>query len=662
MSKDGNRVVFLRSSGPDDPTNALWVVDRGCAARRLTDGTDGVVGELTAAEKARRERAREQAGGVVTFVADGSLSTIWFASGGIHEVDVATGAVRALASAADAYDPRPQPHGNRVAYVSGSTVRLSNGTKDAAIPGLDDGPGISWGAAEFVAAEEMGRSRGFWWSPDGTSLAIARVDTSEVESWWIAAPDRPDVAPREIRYPAAGTANANVSLWITDPDAGPVVEVDWAQGEYEYLCDVVWGAQLLLVVQPRNQRATIVLSADPVTGETTEVGRHTDPHWTELFAGTPVDTDGRLITIADDTAVDTRRLHVNGSAVSPAGLQIRSLVDVDDAGVWCTATRAAIDAQLVHVAFDGEVTEHSAPGTFATAVRKGGTTVLSEATPSGPTRWTIRWSDGAEHVIFSYSDEPGFDVSPAFHIAGPRSCNAAVLMPAGHDGSPLPVLLDPYGGPHAQRVLTARNAHATSQWFAEQGFAVVVIDGRGTPGRGPAFEREVHADLAAPVLDDQIDTLQALAASDERLDLSRVGIRGWSFGGYLAALAVLRRPDAVHAAVAGAPVTDWRLYDTHYTERYLGHPATSPGHYEQTDLLADAHRLERPLMLIHGLADDNVVAAHTLTLSSALLAAGRAHEVLPLSGVTHMTPQEQVAENLLHLQRDFLMEHLADVQ
>ncbi len=168
----------------------------------------------------------------------------------------------------------------------------------------------------------------------------------------------------------------------------------------------------------------------------------------------------------------------------------------------------------------------------------------------------------------------------------------------------------------------------------------------------------MRGDLAGPVLEDQVDALQALAAVDRRLDLGRVAIRGWSFGGYLAALAVLRRPDVFHAAVAGAPVTDWRLYDTHYTERYLGDPATEPENYARTDLCVEAAWLERPLLLVHGLADDNVLAAHTLQLSRALLEAGRPHRVLPLSGVTHMTPQVDVAENLLRVQLEFLREAL----
>jgi len=210
-------------------------------------------------------------------------------------------------------------------------------------------------------------------------------------------------------------------------------------------------------------------------------------------------------------------------------------------------------------------------------------------------------------------------------------------------------------------VLAAHNPHLTSQWFADQGFAVVVADGRGTPGRSPEWEKAIHGDFTV-TLDDQIDALRDLA-DRYPLDLDRVAIRGWSYGGYLAALAVLRRPDVFHAGIAGAPVTDWRLYDTHYTERYLGDPAATPQTYDRSSLITDAGLADpaephRPLMVVHGLADDNVVAAHTLRLSSALLAAGRPHEVLPLSGVTHMTPQEQVAENLLLLQVDFLRRSL----
>jgi dipeptidyl-peptidase-4 len=224
------------------------------------------------------------------------------------------------------------------------------------------------------------------------------------------------------------------------------------------------------------------------------------------------------------------------------------------------------------------------------------------------------------------------------------------------------VLLDPYGGPHAQRVLSAKAAWLEPQWLADQGFAVLVVDGRGSPGRDPGWERAIHHDFVGTILDDQVDALHAAAGMESDLDLSRVGIRGWSFGGWLAALAVLHRPDVFAAAIAGAPVTDWSLYDTYYTERYLGTPQDNPEVYRRHSLVEMAPGLERPLLIIHGLADDNVLAAHTLRFSQRLTESGRPHAVLPLTGVTHMTPQEAVAENLLLLQVEFFRRHLGELK
>jgi len=294
------------------------------------------------------------------------------------------------------------------------------------------------------------------------------------------------------------------------------------------------------------------------------------------------------------------------------------------------------------------------------AIAAGEVTVLSSAgLDYVGFRHRVRWP-GGEATLRSCPDTPLVEPAPRLMSLGSRGVSAGLLLPTGHvPGTKLPVLLDPYGGPHAQRVLAARRPWLESQWWADQGFAVLVVDGRGTPGRGPDWERTIHLDVAGPVLDDQVHALMAAAEKEPDLDLSRVGIRGWSFGGYLAALAVLRRPDVFHAAVAGAPSADWAHYDTHYTERYLGKPQDNPDVYLRTSLLDDAPSLSRPLMIIHGLADDNVVAAHTLLLSQRLTEAGRPHSVLPLTGVTHMTPQEEVAENLLLLQLDFLKRALA---
>jgi dipeptidyl-peptidase 4 len=236
----------------------------------------------------------------------------------------------------------------------------------------------------------------------------------------------------------------------------------------------------------------------------------------------------------------------------------------------------------------------------------------------------------------------------------------AVVWPKNHiKGShKLPVIVAIYGGPHHSEVTASRLGYADDQWLANQGFCVVVIDNRGTPGQNPAFEREVLNDLSDVVLLDQVAALQELAGANPDMDLDRVGIHGWSFGGFLSALAVLDRPDIYKAAWAGAPVTDWGLYDTAYSERYLGHPTEQPEVYKANSLIEKAHKLERPLMLIHGLADDNVLAAHSLQFSGALLTAGKAHQFLPLAGVSHMTPQAEITKNLMLLMREFFRTNL----
>jgi dipeptidyl-peptidase-4 len=223
----------------------------------------------------------------------------------------------------------------------------------------------------------------------------------------------------------------------------------------------------------------------------------------------------------------------------------------------------------------------------------------------------------------------------------------AIIRP--HEFDPqkkYPVVVDVYGGPGHQVVMNAMRSWLLDQWLADQGFVVVAIDNRGTPGRDRDWERAVCSKFGTVPLEDQVAALQALGKKYPELDLERVGITGWSFGGYMSALAVLKRPDIYKAAVAGAPVIDWEDYDTHYTERYLGLPRDNPDAYKEASLLTYADKLERPLLLIHGTSDDNVYFRHTLKLCDALFRAGKEFEVLPLSGLTHMVPDPVVTERL----------------
>ncbi|OKJ77984.1 peptidase S9 [Streptomyces sp. CB02460] len=672
-------MVYLRSGSGTDRSGQLWVLDLDGDSgprERLVADPQALLGgsreRLSAQERARRERSREGSSGIVGYALDGAAESAAFAlSGKVYVADLGAGTARALPVPGPVIDPRPSPDGRHVAYVSKGALRVVgvDGEADRALAEPKDAH-VTYGLAEFIAAEEMHRFQGFWWSPESDRLLVARVDDSPVQRWWIADPAHPERKPAEVAYPAAGTPNAEVGLHVVDLD-GRRTEVVWDRARFPYLARVHWssyGAPLLLV-QARDQRSQLYLAVDPETGATRTVHADEDAVWLELFPGVPAwAPDGRLVRITDEGGA--RRLAVGDRTLTRGRLHIQSVLDIGDSDVLVSASAGADAAEPEtgesHVYRVNELgVERVSEGVGVhTAVRSGRVTVLVSAAPERPGSTARVLRDGKEvAVVENRAERPVLTARPVLTEGGARRIPCAVLLPTGYSESdgPLPVLMDPYGGPHGRRVVAAHNPHLTSQWFADQGFAVVVADGRGTPGRSPAWEKAVKDDLALS-LDDQVEALHGLA---ERfpLDLDRVAIRGWSFGGFLAGLAALRRPDVFHAAVVGAPVTDQRLYDTHYTERYLGDPAKNPEVYAHNSLVTDAGLSEaaeqvRPMLIIHGLADDNVVVAHSLRLSSALLAAGRPHEVLPLSGVTHMTPQEKVAENLLLLQVDFLKRSL----
>jgi dipeptidyl-peptidase 4 len=675
ISPGGSRVVFLRSKGGTDPVTCLWVLDTATGTERLVAdpqilGADDE--KLPPQERARRERVREQAGGIVAYATDSAVEVAAFAlSGRVYAVNLAGAEAipYEVKTHTPALDPRPDHAGRTLAYVHEGALRitgLSGHAWDRVLADPQGDPNVTYGLPEFIAGEEMDRHRGYWWAPDGSAMLVARVDIAQVTRWHIADPANPATQPVEVAYPAAGTPNADVSLFIARVN-GRLVKVDIDHAVFPYVVTATWryDHNPLVVVQSRDQRTMRLLTVDPLTGATSVIREDTDPQWLEIVPGVPAWTrSGRIAWTVDDAG--TRRLLLatpaelpSASPVTPPGLQVREIVDIDGDSVLFRASEAEpTEIDLWAFGPDALTKLSHGPGLHA-GFRSDSTTLIASRTLDRD-GLSVLVNGGIR--IASLAEQPSVpDPAPILLSAGEHAVRTAVLFPSWHkqgDGK-LPVLLDPYGGPHAQRVLSARNAYLESQWFAEQGFAVVIADGRGTPGRGPEWERAVAGDLATAVLADQVDALSAAAEKFADLDTSRVAIRGWSFGGYLSALAVLRRPDIFHAAVAGAPVTDWRLYDTHYTERYLGVPDTDAANYAGSSLSLPSERpVVRPLLFIHGLADDNVVVAHTLRLSGALLAAGYPHEVLPLTGITHMASQETVAENLLLFQLNFLRRSL----
>lgn len=630
VTPDGATVLFLRSRSGDDPAACLWALDLATRSERLlaTGGTAGI--ETYATDRA------------VSLVAYQLAGELW-------TVAVGGGNPRRLPAVGPVSDPRPDPAGRRIAYLSQGALRVigADGTGDRAIAEPPD-PDIEFGVAEHTASTSLDGPRGSWWSPDGERLLMARTDSAAVPHW-------PDGQPPGLRLAGAGAANPDVTLWIADLD-GVMTQVQWDRTAFEYVVGAGWddhGPHAL--VQSRDQRTVRFLAVDPADGTTSLLDERRDAHWVQLLPGLPARTaSGALLSHAD--LHGTRHLTVDGVPVTPPGLQLRAVLGVEGEEVLFTASEEPTETHLWSYGASGGPSRLSSGADVYSGVRRGGTLVCI----GGGRAEVLRDGEPAVQVA-SYAEPPVLDVHAIPLVLGPRELRARLYLPSWFSpgSGRLPVLVDPYGGAGAQRVTAERDWKSLlSQWFAEHGFAVLVADGRGTPGRGPDWEREVHGDLFGPALDDQVTALTEAARRHPYLDLGRVGIRGWSYGGGLAAMAVLRRPDVFHAAVAGAGVADQRLFNAHWRERFIGHPDEFPERYEAASVLRLAPTLTRPLLLIHGLADTRVPAANTVRLSAALHAAGRPHEVHLMPGVGHQPVGTEVTERLLGHQLRFLQRHL----
>ena len=723
---------------------------------RAREGGSGIVGYSI-----------DASGNRVTFTINGQLFLTDIAVGVTRAIAIEEDELKPV------LNPRISPDGQHVMYTTGTylvNVDLADTAFDTAF-GDDDceiGDAISvvasipqdgeWkiGLAEFAAGEEMNRYDGFWWSPDSKYVLFETYDESPEPIWHLSDPANPANPARSNRYPQALTANANVRLTLLelgfDSDNccyGAIAnEVQWDHETYEYLAAVSWtsGHEPIILVQDRLQQHDQVLAihvGEPIAtmrdaengftddegdqvetfsiaipeyaegerpGSTRVLEKHSNAYWLDLIHGTPAFTpNGRLICAMNDMDADTNRLTVDGVPFTPAGLQVREVLNVTDDDVLCVVQRTPelLSDDSLPFLWQSNAADHDARSFDVVSIRYDGTW---EPLTYAPGQWTMsragngcvvtgRGMDDAtvqmQHCmnivttdengtdvasmvvspIENHAETPGFTPNVHFTRLGERGLYTAIVLPSASSeyahADTLPVLMKPYGGPGFQQVVENQSFYWDAQWWADQGYIVVTADGRGTTGRGPKWDRAIYETMKSVTLEDQVDAVRALpealatlAAQENKEfsettipqpDLNRVAMIGWSYGGFLSALAVLEAPETFAAACAGAPPTDWTLYDTHYTERYLG---LDPAVYERNSIISDAPQLNRPLMLIHGFADDNVTIAHSLRLSQALMAAGRKHTFLPLTGITHMTNDETVAENLLILQRDFLAEAL----
>ncbi len=691
VSPDGKTVLFLRAEA-NKPTLKLFEFDcaTGQSKELLSPESLRKGGEenLTPEEKARRERMRLSAGGFADFHFDATGRNILLPlSGKLFVFERATGKATELKTGVGGalVDPKWSPDGKKVAYVRGFdvyVVDLATNTENAVTKG---GTALNtYGLAEFVAQEEMARFTGYWWSPDSKHIAYEEADHTGVETWYVADPLKPDQKPLEQFYPRPGKKNVAVRVGVVSVEGSETVWLDWDNKAYEYLAAVRWEdfAPLTLQVQDRKQQKLLLLGADIKTGKTKKLLEETDAAWINLGSNGPQWNGalGGFVWLGADKEGEAEIQHRNDAGVLnnilvPAKHRPDAVMSVyssrfDTFIVYAGGTdptqrhvyRHKTRSLNVNPGSENDEALTSAAGIHNAVFGKyGGPFVVTSTTLKAMPKSTVFNRDGVPlGELPSVAKEPDF--TPNVKIEKIGDFYTAIVRPKDFDPKKkYPVLLDVYGGPKHLHVVQAMRNWLVPQWLADQGFIVVAVDNRGTPGRGREWERSVYQKFGTVPLEDQVKGLHLLCDKFPELDKDRVGIVGWSFGGYMAANGVLRAPEVFKAAVAGAPVTGWEDYDTHYTERYMGLLPESKKQYDDASLLPLAKDLNRPLLLVHGTADDNVYYRHTLKLSDALFRAGRDFESLALPGVTHMyTSDPVVMERLWAKTATFFRTHLGE--
>ena len=660
---DGSEVLFLRSE-PTRPVQTLYAFDVAAGKERQLISADKILGgaeeRLSSEEKSRRERMRVTAAGFTTFsLSEDGTKVLAPLAGRVFVIDVASGGVTEVAGAAGKeppFDAKLAPDGTRVSFVRGGELWVAPVGKGAALKlttGATDT--VFHAQAEFVAQEEMGRFTGYWWSPDARFIAYEEYDASKVERLVPVDAVSPfDAAPASF-YPRPGKANVNARLGVIPAGGGKTVWVKWDAGKYPYLVRVMWAkaAPLTVDVMTRDQREQVLLAADPKTGATRELVRETD----EVFLNAANDYEwlrdgsGFVWSTERGGAWQLELRAADGKLVrelTRPELGLRKLVHLDDKSAIVLAGREPVTTNLYEVPLAGGDVKAltTGDGSYLAVFARDARVQVRWATGLGaPERHEVVRADGTvAGELASVALRP--KVAPKPEIRKLGGFWTAVVKPRDFDGkNKYPVLVSVYGGPHVRMVHREPLAYVMDQWMADHGYIVVRVDGRGTPWNGRAWERVIFGKFAEVPLEDQVAGLKLLGQAEPAMDLGRVGIFGHSFGGYMGALAVLRRPDVYRAGVASAPVADWLDYDTFYTERYLGVPDKDTSIYDANGLIKYAKDLSRPLLIVHGTADDNVFFVHSLKLADALFKAGKSFDFVPLARQTHLIrdPKVQLA-------------------
>lgn len=668
FAPDGKSITYLRPKPDNARVLDLWAADLASGeARLLLDGAKlgGDEAGLSEAEKARRERRRISENGVVEYSWAGDGSAILApVAGDLYLADPKSGQVRQLTNtASDEIAAELSPKGSYASFVRDQNlflVETASGQEKRVT--VDGGGPISFGVAEFIAQEELDRFTGAWWSPTEAQLAYTRVDENPVPLITradIGADGRTTTVQQ--RYPATGDANAKVQLFVLDVASGRSSEVALG-GEDFYLARVNWsfdGSSLYVQRLSRDQKRLDLLRVNPKTGAAKVILTETDPAWVNLHGNFRTLRNGRFFWTSERSGYNHIYLYDADG---------RLLMQVTE-GAWPVRAIEGVSSTRGLVYFSAGIEDslqnhlYTAGFTRKTQVRRitagegaWGATFNSDASafigtysdPKTPPQTAlydergqrIRWIEenavDADHPWSGYAARYPAPEFGAITAKDGATLYTRVLKPVGFDPAKrYPAILFVYGGPHRQVVEKSwGSVSAVMRLMQERGYVVFSIDNRGTPDRGRDFERAIAGELGKLEVQDQLEGVGWLKRQSF-VDGARVGVWGWSYGGFMALALPLRAPDVFAAAASFAPVTDWRLYDTAYTERYMGQPKANASGYAAADLTRLAANMRTPLLLAHGLADDNVVFANSAAMMNALQTAGVQFETLVYPGQKH---------------------------
>nr|WP_243395855.1 DPP IV N-terminal domain-containing protein [Sphingomonas oleivorans] len=663
LSPDGSLATLLRNRADDRDRYDLWAVDTVTgAARMLVDSAKvGSGAEVSEAEKMRRERAR--IGGTKGITAydwapDGKSMLVPI-DGDLYLAGL-DGSVRQLTnSPATEVDAQVSAAGRYVSFVRDQNLfvtEVATGRERALT--ADGGGTVTWGSAEFVAQEEMDRRTGHWWSPDDSRLAVERYDESKVKTVTRAAIGAEGTRLFEQRYPAAGTLNVAVELWILAADGLGRVKADLGPDPDIYLARVDWtpdGKTLLVQVESRDQKRLDLRSIDPATGKSTILFTETSDTWLNLHDNLKPLKDGSLIWSSERSGYMHLYHWRDGewTQLTRGDWAVKELVGVDEeAGkLYFLANKDdATEQHLCSISLKkpGEPVRITEAGWWNGAVmdKTASRALIFRSNPSQPPQVYLADNEGKRiawieenrlDAAHPYAPYLASHVAPIFGTIAAKDgsqLHYKLLSPPREPGKRYPVFVQVYNGPGAGRQVTKAWFSPVQQYLVDKGWIVFSIDGRGSPDRGKAFEDGIHHAMGTVEVEDQLAGLAWLKAQDF-VDPRRIGIYGWSYGGYMTLKLLEKAPGAYAAGVSGAPVTKWELYDTHYTERYLGNPATDPAPYQSSDALPDAGKIADPLLIMHGMADDNVVFENTTAFIAKLQAESRPFEMMAYPGKTH---------------------------